>query len=301
MLGRMIVGGGVIAGVLGALWFSTVVAAMGKAPGSIYPNYEEQHRQAKDRETHRWTRSLKNYPPAEAYQPNCSKDDKGYECFLLWRSARAAEVQARAAIDQAYWARWSFWFLVATFVATAFAARYAYKAAAATHRGAIADEASAVAANATLHQMQDTAQRQLRAYISVRSSIGQQQPDGTINFVVQITNAGQTPAYELDAWIGVKLLDYPIKDFKPEPPQRKEISKSVLGPGLDQELRITRRDRMTVALSQDLIARKKVICVVGRVDYMDIFGRTKFTDIRLLYFGQSGTGLKNDAEGNQAS
>lgn len=209
---RALVAAGVIAGILSALWFSTVVAAMGKPSGSVYPDYEQQQRQAKDRVTHRWMRGLKDYPPAEAYQPNCSKDDKGYECFLLWRSARAAEVQARAAIAQAFWAQWSFWFLVATFAATAFAARYAYRAAVATHRGALADEASAVAANLTLKVMENTAQMQLRAYVSGGGAFiavpmrdymsGEVRPTLTDTFQVTVNNYGATPAHVTDVDIG---------------------------------------------------------------------------------------------------
>jgi hypothetical protein len=279
--------GGVVAGLLVALWFSSVVAAMGKPSGSVYPDYEQQHRQAKDRETHRWMRGLKDYPPAEAYQPDCPEDNKRHECFLLWRSARAAEVQARAAVDQANWARWSFWFLVATFFATAFAARYAYKAADATHRGANADEDSAVAANATLLAMEATGERQLRAYVNGRpKAFGLDGNRKRFTAIFSIRNSGTTPAYRLRNEGRVEIHPYPLPDnFTFPEPEMKNASVSIVHAdepaGAHQGFGHSADNLDQNLINEACAGKTKRFYLFGYIEYMDAFNKRRTT--RLCY------------------
>jgi hypothetical protein len=283
---KFIVPFGVIGGLLLALWFSTVVAASGQPSGSIYRDQDYQQRQAKERETREWLSGLKNYPPREAYEPACKEDGKREECLLAWRAARAAEIQAKAAVDQLYWSQGAFWFLVFTFAATAAAAYFAYKAAHATHVGAIADQASAAAADKTLKVMQDTSQRELRAYLSVApGQLGALRKNELPFFLYQITNTGQTPAHSVGHSAEFRIEQYPLPKNFPFPTLiRPTLSRPVLW--RDQPVpyrgRLQRAKPFTEAelievLDECKPGKGRRLYIFGEVTYVDSFKRPHWT------------------------
>lgn len=281
---NLVVAAGVIAGILLAVWFSTIVAASGKPAGSVYRDQDYHQRQTKERETREWLFGLKNYPPRQAYEPACNDDSKRDECFMSWRSARAAEVQAKAAVDQVYWSKAAFWFLVFTFGATALAAYFAYKAAVATNKGAVADQASADTADETLKAMEATAERQLRAYVLVSkpklASFGEgSKPEAIVPF----KNFGQTPARKVTAWAGIMFAEAPLSPF-PKVDAPDALSRSTLGPGAD--LQVTHKEAEKALSRADfnkIVNGDAVLYVLGRIDYLDAFDKPRFTSFRLMF------------------
>jgi hypothetical protein len=80
----------------------------------------------------------------------------------------------------------------------------------ATKKAANAAKDSAEAATATVRQMRDTAEKQLRAYVCVDSAVLRfPQPD-VPEAQVHFRNCGQTPAYGVRGWIHTWFAEYPL-------------------------------------------------------------------------------------------
>jgi hypothetical protein len=137
----------------------------------------------------------------------------------------------------------------------------------------------------------DTAQRQLRAYISVRV---EKQPDmdgpSPPQAVILYKNNGQTPAYNVDARAnfftgGEQLTDTDLKDTRALLAKMRN-SESVLFPG--QEFRESPEPGTGIPLSKDqkiaVSMGSLVLWLVGEVKYIDAFGSPRFTRFR-LYMG----------------
>jgi hypothetical protein len=142
---------------------------------------------------------------------------------------------------------------------------------------------AADAATNTVKAMEDTAQRQLRAYLfPVLAQIVTRDNERTLS--VKIKNCGQTPAYRYKAYlaVGVKgISDYPQSIL---PPQNTEYSRGDVGPGSDVELggalQIDQEDDMRIR------AGTHALHVYGRIDYEDVFGRGQYNEFRLWSSGE---------------
>lgn len=227
--------------VAGCCALASGALALGKPSGSSNPNYEAQERKTKERDAYKWRSNVKDYPPREAYEHGCTGSDKRDDCLLLWRSTRAAEIQAKAAVDQVYWSHAAFWFLVFTFVATSLAAYFAYRAAEATHAGAVADEASAKTADETLKTMQRTARSELRVWTTY-TSVNIDEIDGylakgvnyprALELSIRWTNSGRSPALNVAIASDSQILGYndtKVPIFATVPKTR---GPAVIGPGI---------------------------------------------------------------------
>ena len=141
----------------------------------------------------------------------------------------------------------------------------------------------------------DTAQRQLRAYVSV---IVEKQPDldgpGTPEVVFLFKNTGQTPAYHVDSRVSIftgsdSLTEEDIKRTNAFLRGMPE-SESVLFPG--QEFRTSSVPGTGLPLSaQQKIAISmgaQVLWAMGAVTYTDAFGYRRLTNFRLYMGGTSG-------------
>lgn len=160
----------------------------------------------------------------------------------------------------------------------------------------------------TLHQMRDTSQRQLRAYICVTRShakIGER-----IEGEVHIKNFGQTPAYDVRQWMSVWVEAHPLGVVLPEPEPTFRMARAVLGPG---DPLIMRARQNLPAPGANLGTPEATIYVYGRVLYRDAFGEQRQTSYRLIFGGPEAVSpeiarteqnftvlLKPDLEGNEA-
>lgn len=129
MVDKLVVAGGVLAGVLLALWFSTVVA-LGPAPGSMASGDKAKSNQRQEAARPKPSAVQKKTQPSveETY---CKESKNREECVIQLRTAIATE-------SQAYYAFWAFLALLGTLVLSYGGTRAATRAAKAAE-GALTD------------------------------------------------------------------------------------------------------------------------------------------------------------------
>jgi hypothetical protein len=192
-----------------------------------------------------------------------------------WRTAEAAETQVNlSAANLAL--------IIVTVIFTALAAISAGKAANAAH-------ASAERATDTLRIMEETAERQLRAYVHVKAlkikNAKSEEWSPTVQ--VQFQNFGATPAYAVRQIIAIGW-------FPPEP--------------VDESRFTLRDDRwnafgdlgptqfMTASLVPDWVPwLSQRPAVWGKIEYMDVFKRPRSTDFRSVLFVDADGMLDSDS------
>lgn len=166
-------------------------------------------------------------------------------------------------------------------------------------------EAAAFAANRSVETMQDTARRQLRAYVTIDSAAIKFPEPGVPSVTVIVKNAGQTPAHDLRHWIHQWIETYPLKVQLPLPPEGFVMSASLLGAGATHEMHITHpRPIVKLPFLDQIGTPEATIYVYGGINYKDVFGEQQFVRYRLMYGGPHKPSLGNlspCAEGNEAS
>jgi hypothetical protein len=187
-------------------------------------------------------------------------------------------------------------------------------------RYAIAAEAAANAAltssetaKATLAQMRDTSERQLRAYICLESAILKFPEPDVPEAQIHLKNCGQTPASEVRGWIHTWFAEYPLDEIPPTAPEDLLKGTQTLAPGRISIYVTPKKPPLPAQYLNLLGTRKFTLYVYGEVRYKDIFGRERYTKYRLIYGGTEGTRkttgkdgseqwlLKPDTEGNEAT
>jgi hypothetical protein len=129
---------------------------------------------------------------------------------------------------------------------------------------------------------EDTAERQLRAYIYVHPvSIYHLDPNSLICFLFSEINAGNTPAYKATQ-SGVILIEnhplrpnFPFPELPPPGPSRMSI-----GPGVKPEAIIRARQRFSHAEFVEIFhghIRGKRLYIFGQANYIDAFKRERWT------------------------
>ena len=152
---------------------------------------------------------------------------------------------------------------------------------------------------------EDTAQRQLRAYVNVGKSqldnFGFNQPP---TITVELVNHGQTPAYKVRRKMRIFASAYPLAT---NPDLEPGSDESILGPSGDVNMGPS---ALTVALSADqtanIVAGNWAIYAIGIVKYIDAFSAERTTKFSLFYRGngkfpgQNGIALAHAEKGNEA-
>ena len=133
---KFAVAGWVVAGLLGALVYSQWVTDEFSFRHLKGGHKTSQAQQERDGAKHAGA-PLKDKPPASKYEADCEKSEKRDDCLLQLRMTEAAEVQAKAAEDQAQYTRLGLWLLFLTLLATGWAARGAGRAARAAERALV--------------------------------------------------------------------------------------------------------------------------------------------------------------------
>lgn len=213
---------------------------------------------------------------------------------------------------------WADWVLWASNSALALAAiigiAFAYKTVRATKAAAEAARVSADIATATLGEMKETAERQLRAYVCVKSAMMKFRKPDVPEAQVHFTNCGQTPALKVRGWINTWLGEYPLKEPLPSAPETLRKGTETLAPGRPS-IFVTEPGRpVTQPWLSMLGTRKFTMFVYGEIRYEDIFGKERSTKYRLIHGGIEGVRpvlskegavegwlLKPDAEGNETT
>jgi hypothetical protein len=166
-------------------------------------------------------------------------------------------------------------------------------------------EAAATATEQSVKTMQDTAHRQLRAYVSVDRAWIEFPEPGVPKVTVVVKNAGQTPAHNLRHWIHQWIERYPLTTQLPTPPNGFVMSSSLLGAGATHDMQIKHPQPIIKPSFVDEIGTSEgTIYVYGEIRYEDVFGIEHFTKYRLMHGGQEKPPpgvLSPCEEGNEAS
>jgi hypothetical protein len=182
-----------------------------------------------------------------------------------------------------------------------------------TKRSAYAAKAAAEAADATVNQMRDTAEKQLRAYVCLDSAVIKfPQPD-IPEAQVHFKNCGQTPAYDVRGWIHTWFGEYPLKETLPNAPDDLRKGTETIAPGRILIYVAPKKPPLPPPYVAVLGTDTFTLYVYGEILYKDIFGKERRTQYRLIHGGAEGIRsivakdasvqwlLKPDAIGNEAS
>jgi hypothetical protein len=126
----------------------------------------------------------------------------------------------------------------------------------------------------------EAATRQLRAYVSP-VAISAEHGKGAPQVKLVVRNFGKTPAYKLavsfDATIAFASEDLPAN------PAIQSVALGHLGPGANYEAKRPALVFMgSNSLPKDIDTAHARIFVFGRIDYVDTFGRKRFTTFRQM-------------------
>ena len=162
-------------------------------------------------------------------------------------------------------------------------------------------DASRVAQN-TLAIMKDTAQRQLRAYISVTAANIEFPEPGRPKSTLIFKNAGQTPAHDVQVWIHQWVAAYPLDVTLPTPSPDFVMAKNTLGAGAHCLMtNEAPRPIFNPSLLHLVGTPQGTIYVYGEVSYSDVFGSRHVQQYRLMHGGSEPTtagALKPCVSGN---
>jgi hypothetical protein len=179
---------------------------------------------------------------------------------------------ADAASHSAWWAKWQFWASALGLIGLGFTFWE-------TRRTASA----AINANKL---SEDTAKRQLRAYVLVESVVASKDPRSKDGFgaVVTTKNFGMTPAKDLSEWVEITVADLPLTISLP-PHKPNNPSRSIVGPGVST-IQIPTMKKLPDDIESAVLENRAAIYVYGEVQYADAFGERRTTKYRLMSSGQ---------------
>ena len=147
-----------------------------------------------------------------------------------------------------------------------------------------------------------TAQRQLRAYVSVDRADFYCSEEGEPSATIVLRNSGQTPARDVVSWASIDVLERRHEETL-VPPELVAVSGTTLGANgvLTKFLRFRTLNTQEIA---DIAAGSKVVYAFGKIEYRDVFGKLRTTSFRLGYLGaippKAGTVLNIADRGNDA-
>ena len=128
-----------------------------------------------------------------------------------------------------------------------------------------------------------TAERQLRAYVSMASAAIQPQTNEAgisgLYIRVIVKNSGQTPARDFRIWIEA-LVSVPTASPFQFPDNLNARPFSVLGPGIETNL--DKEGTISADDLADLHSSKKVVFVWARVEYRDIFDKPHYLKLKMV-------------------
>ena len=154
---------------------------------------------------------------------------------------------------------------------------------------------AAEASERAIEITEETAKRELRAYLTVRIGGGDQQDRHKRQFFAvrpQIINSGKTPAYEMNWWAKADILPVPLPDDFNFPSQSDTETHSLtIGPGQDLYLLAIHPRYVPDSEAREIIVgNDKRVYVWGEITYVDAFGESRSTKFCHNIFWLNGTG-----------
>jgi hypothetical protein len=222
-----------------------------------------------------------------------------------------ADLQAQQ--DMALWAERMFWASIATVALTAVGLvlilrtlHYVARATRAVIKAAEDAERGVRATARAVEITEDTAKRQLRAYVGTsRVYFGDFNPARPISVIVEIQNFGQTPAYDYQPTLWLEVRPHPEVGaaFSTNEVALTDGTESLM-PG-NKSIVICKFDHpriaeLITAIERDLCA----LYLLGTIRYRDIFGNDRYTNARKLTHGdriRTNSPFINPTEGNESN
>ena len=149
----------------------------------------------------------------------------------------------------------------------------------------------------------ESAEQQLRAYVSLDNKSFRISGEARISGPVvraSVINTGQTPAYDLQHWMGIGFYEVPLARALDE---GTFTGLMTLGPGGSTDIEITKKDPPTPEQVAALHAGKGNFYVWGRIEYRDAFGKSQFVNFKFVAAGvhEEGGSFQRLPDGNDAS
>lgn len=154
---------------------------------------------------------------------------------------------------------------------------------------------------------EETAKRQLRAYVCVTAAeirtFGTSEP---LEAVIQTKNAGQTPAYEMTARLGIAAMS----DANNLPPPKESPGATYVGPNTDHYFTVPTNNVLKPEQQQMVERGDVAIYVYGDLHYRDAFKVERYVHFRLRTRNNGNTLLERngavvklspDEKGNDAN
>jgi hypothetical protein len=160
-----------------------------------------------------------------------------------------------------------------------------------------------VATRELVQGAEDTARRQLRAYVFL-DQMTIADPLGTPRISIRIKNFGSTPAYSVVFWCEGALREYPLTGGLVRS-RAQDAPISDIGPTGALQTDILWDAPIQEPDKAALTSRTKAIYVFGRIDYRDSFGQRWFSEFRFIEGGSfdvrpSGGPMGQTPEGNRS-
>lgn len=295
-----------------------LVVALGlglSSPSLSQPIDQGENRQERAADARRSAaRELQPASPPLSIEDSLSRIASEIEAANRGPEAERAEQRAEEDLDaQRDMARWAFAMFVATSVTVVIGfvglaliwQTLVYTRKAAEHTGDMLSEARAASKTAAdqLAHAQLTAERQLRAYMTINSAEPSDLVVGKHAVVTVIArNTGQTPAKSIQHNIYIDVVSTPPEDWRP-PATKAAGAPSKTTKGQNSEYRMPIRTRRPISQQEHdgLLAGRLHIVVGGSLTYSDVFERTHETRFRFRARIEDGLCvMSNMPEGNDA-
>ena len=146
-------------------------------------------------------------------------------------------------------------------------------------------------AERAITETKNTGERQLRAYLLVDradlhdgTTLNPPQPARTNipGVTIHLKNFGATPAYNVRSWAEIDVVPTAQITRLTHPPLINAYGMTV-GPGGGFMKSHWFNRPITPAEINDIATGARCICVYGRIEYIDAFERSRFTDIKMVY------------------
>ncbi len=141
---------------------------------------------------------------------------------------------------------------------------------------------SANIAARTVRSIEDTAERQIRAYVGVERAYLTSLPiTGFIGFVISIRNGGATPSFDQVANLVTSVAPVGISPDVVADADISQKSKASLMPGSSSEIKID-RFQLPPGIQTFAIAGNACVWITGEIIYKDVFGKMRSTKVRMM-------------------
>jgi hypothetical protein len=216
-------------------------------------------------------------PSEETAQPGQKRNGGEGARWIILGDGFAQWIMAGSGIVAVGVSNWAVLLLKHTLIATRAGIQQARDG---THAAIIAAQVAQRQVDIT----EDTAKRQLRAYLSIKEAKSSRNDEERLVLQISFINAGQTPAYNVAVNITMHIhdveddFDYAVPSYADLP-----LRFGTIGPGRDFTVMRSRTETNGSEVEQWIKEGKTALVIYGEVLYDDAFDDPKATSFRIMY------------------